>query len=157
MAKVANIIAIYTKTRNIILEFQSLGNTIELFLILFPTLRETLLTLLALVPPQEHGAALLPDGLPGSFFQRPVCHIDESCALPQDVDTQPVEPAASTPSTRTPPPVPFRLLQQCGKGIVLHCQMQITDSWLASDMFVVYSGTVRWPRRGGISRWGSFG
>jgi hypothetical protein len=38
MAKVANIIAIYTKTRNIILEFQSLGNTIELFLILFPTL-----------------------------------------------------------------------------------------------------------------------
>jgi hypothetical protein len=39
MAKMANIIAIYTKTRNTILEFQSLGNTIDVFLILFPTLR----------------------------------------------------------------------------------------------------------------------
>jgi hypothetical protein len=38
MAKMANIIAIYTKTRNTILEFQSLGNTIDVFLILFPTL-----------------------------------------------------------------------------------------------------------------------
>lgn len=90
---------------------------------------------------------------PGSvfFFQRPDGIISTRDAR---------SPTGSTPSQWSPPRQRLpaigttRLLQHCGKGIVLRCQMQTTDRWLAAGTSVVDAGTARSPRRGGPSRAG---